>query len=246
MLRPNSLRILIAPALILTMVVAISCGGGEEKTVLMKYFNASKMRDNLTLANIATVGFDPEVQGQIQGFSVVTATEDKTTPLTLKQHQADLKAAQDAEEVFSKKKKEFQDANSDVIDRILKAESANKPLKGKDADLQKEWTKWRDETKTFATKVTEARKLLNAERPLVEISCQDPRNPVVITDYEGDLVTKDVTIEANVKAKDGTSVKKQFVFTLGRATLKGVVGKDGKAGDLNGRWVITKYVEVGK
>ena len=247
MFRPKSLRIFIAPVLILAVVAMIGCGGGgEEKTTLMKYFNASKMRDNLTLANIATVGFDPDTNGQVQSFSVVSTTPDVVTPLTLKQHQADLKAAQDAENEFSKKKKEFQDANSDAIDRILKAEGANKPLKGKDADLQKEWTKWRDETKVYAAKVSETRKALNAERPVVEISTQDQRNPLIVTDYDGDLVSKDVTIDAKVKAADGTSSAKQFVVTIQRATLKNVVGKDGKAADFVGRWVVTKYQEAGK
>lgn len=247
MLRPKSLRILIAPALILAIVAMIGCGGGgEEKTVLMKYFNASKMRDNLTLANIATVGFDPDTQGQVQSFSVVSSAPEQSVPLGLKTHQAELKAAQDADAEFSKKKKDYQDANTEAIDRILKAEAANKPLKGKDADIQKEWTKWRDETKEYATKVTEARKALNVDRPVVEISIQDPRNPVVVTDYEGEITTKDVTIDAKVKGKDGATAEKQFVVTLKRATLKGVVGKDGKAADLVGRWVITKYTEAGK
>jgi len=247
MFRPKSLRIFIAPALILAIVAMTGCGGGgEEKTTLMKYFNASKMRDNLTLANIATVGFDPETNGQVQTFSVISSTPAKTEPLTLKQHQADLKAAQDAETEFSKKKKEYQDANSEAIDRILKADGANKPLKGKDADIQKEWTKWRDDTKTHATKVSELRKLLNNDRPVVEISVQDQRNPVIVTDFDGELTTQDVTIDAKVKAPDGTSSQKQFVVTLQRATIKGVVGKDGKAADLVGRWVITKYQETGK
>jgi hypothetical protein len=247
MLRPNSLRVVIAPALILAIVAMIGCGGGgEESTTLRKYFNASKMGDNMTLANIATVGFDPKTDGQVQSFSVVSSTPDQTTPLTLKQHAADLKAAQDAENEFGKKKKEYQDANSDAIDRILKAEGQNKPLKGKDAEIQKEWTKWRDETKTYAAKVTEARKALNADRPVVEISTQDQRNPLIVTDYDGDLVSKDITIDAKVKTADGATVEKQLVVTIQRATLKNVVGKDGKAADYVGRWVITKHKEAGK
>jgi hypothetical protein len=247
MLRPNSLRVVIAPALIFAIVAMIGCGGGgEESTTLRKYFNASKMGDNMTLANIATVGFDPKTAGQVQSFSVVSSTPDQITPLTLKQHAADLKAAQDAESEFGKKKKEYQDANSDAIDRILKAEGQNKPLKGKDAEIQKEWTKWRDETKTYAAKVTEARKALNADRPVVEISTQDQRNPLIVTDYDGDLVSKDITIDAKVKTADGATVEKQLVVTIQRATLKNVVGKDGKEADFVGRWVITNHKEAGK
>jgi hypothetical protein len=247
MLRPNSLRVVIAPALILAIVAMIGCSGsGEESTTLRKYFNASKMGDNMTLANIATVGFDPKTDGQVQSFSVVSSTPDQVTPLTLKQHAADLKAAQDAESEFGKKKKEYQDANSDAIDRILKLEQGNKPVKGKDAEIQTAWNKWREETKTYAAKVTEARKALNVDRPVVEISVQDQRNPLIVTDYEGSLSTKDVTIDAKVKMPDNTVVSKQLVVTIERATLKNVVGKDGKAADYVGRWVITKHKEAGK
>lgn len=247
MLRPNSLRVVIAPVLVLAIVAMIGCGGsGEESTTLRKYFNASKMGDNMTLANIATVGFDPKTDGQVQSFSVVSSTPDQVRPLTLKQLAADLKAAQDAETEFGKKKKEYQDANSDAIDRILKAEAANKPLKGKDATIQTEWNKWREETKTYAAKVTEARKALNVDRPIVEISVLDQRNPIVVTDYDGELASKDVTIDAKVKMADNTVVEKQMVVTIQRATIKGVVGKDGKAADFVGRWVITKHVEAGK
>jgi hypothetical protein len=247
MLRPNSLRILIAPVLILAMVVMAGCGGsGEEKTTLKKYFNASKMRDNLTLANIATVGFDPTKDGQVQSFSVVSTAPDQVIPLTLKQHQIELKAAQDAESEFGKKKREFQDANGEAIERILKAEGKNQTLKGKDAQIQTEWTKWREETQTYAKKVSDIRKVLNEERPVVEISIQDTRNPVIVTDYEGEILSKDVTIDAKVKLPDGTTAEKQFVFTIQRATLNGVVGQDGKPGSLVGRWVITKFVEAGK
>jgi hypothetical protein len=247
MLRPNSLRVVIAPALILAIVAMIGCGGsGEESTTLRKYFNASKMGDNMTLANIATVVFDPKTDGQVQTFSVVSSTPDQATPLTLKQLAADLKAAQDADTEFSKKKKEYQDANGDTIDRILKLESTNKPVKGKDAEVQTAWNKWREETKTVAAKVTEARKSLNQELPVVNISTQDQRNPLIVTDYDGELVTKDVTIDAKVKMPDNTVVEKQLVVTIQRATLKNVVGKDGKAADYVGRWVITKHKEAGK
>jgi len=247
MLRPKSLRMVIAPVLILAFVAVIGCSSHtEENTVLRKYFNASKMRDNATLANITTSSFDPDKNGQVQGFSIVSVTPDQVTPLELKKHQAELKAAQDADAEFTKKKKEYQDANTEAIDRVLKAEAANKPLRGKDADIQKEWTKWRADTKEFAAKVTEARKALYEDRPVVEISVQDARNPVVVTEYEGEKVVKDVTIDAKIKGADGTSTQKQLVFTLQRATLKGVVGKDGNPGDLVGRWVITKFTEVGK
>jgi hypothetical protein len=84
MSRPNS-KWLILPALVLA-VVAVACGGGgDEKTLLNKYFMASKVADNMTLSNIATVAFDPKADGQMMSFSIVSVSEEKVTPLSIKQ-----------------------------------------------------------------------------------------------------------------------------------------------------------------
>ena len=52
---------------------------GEEKTLLKKYFMASKVSDNMTLSNIATVAFDPKTDGQMMSFSIVSVSEPKVT-----------------------------------------------------------------------------------------------------------------------------------------------------------------------
>jgi hypothetical protein len=230
MSRPNS-RWWIVPALMLA-VVAVACGGGEEKTLLNKYFMASKVSDNMTLSNIATVAFDPKADGQMMSFSIDSVSEEKITPLELKKRAADLKAAIDDEKAFTEKKKAFQDTNSDAIDRIIKAEGKNQPVKGKDAEIQKEWNTWREQTAEHAKKVSEVRKIVSQDQPIVEISCQDQRNPIDVTAYDGEIAAKDVTISGQVKTDAGTTAKK-YVFTLQRVTLKGVNGKD-----VVGRWVI--------
>ena len=129
MSRSKSRLWLMIPVLLLA-VVAVACGGGEEKTLLNKYFTASKMSDNMTLSNIATVAFDPKTDGQMQTFSVVSVAEPVVTPLEIKKHAADLKAASDEEKAFTDKKKVFQDANGDAIDRILKAEAEEPDAEG--------------------------------------------------------------------------------------------------------------------
>jgi hypothetical protein len=237
MARPNSNRWLLIPALLLA-VVAVACGGGEEKTLLSKYFTASKVADNMTLANIATVAFDPVADGQMQTFSIMSVSAEKVAPLELKAKAAELKAAVDDEKAFSVKMKAFQEANLDAIDRILKAEGKNQTLKGKDAELQKEWTKWREEARVHSKKVSEIRKVVAGAQPIVEISCQDQRNPIDVQAYEGEVASKDVTIEGRVKQEAGTATKK-YLFTLQRVILKGVNGKDNV-----GRWVITDRKNV--
>jgi hypothetical protein len=224
---------LIAPALVVAVVAAACGSSGEEYTLLNKYFMASRVADNMTLSNIATVAFDPKADGQVMSFKIVSVTPDKVVPLELKKHAADLKAASDEEKAFTEKKKAFQDANSEAIDRIIKAEGKNQTLKGKDAEIQKEWNKWREQTAEYAKKVSEVRKRVAEDQPIVEISCQDQRNPIDTTAYEGETVSKDVTIDGQVKTDAGTSAKK-FLFTLQRVTLKNVNGRD-----IVGRWVIT-------
>ena len=232
MSRPNS-KWLILPALALA-IFAVACGGGgEEKTLLNKYFMASKVSDNMTLSNIATVAFDPRTDGQMTSFDIVSVSEERVTPLTIKQDAEVLKAAVAEEKAFTEKKKAFQDANEEAVDRIIKAEGKSQPLKGKDAELQKEWNKWREETAVYAKRGSELRKKVSRDQPIIEISCQDQRNPIDTTAFDGEIASKDITIDGQVKTEAGTSAKK-YVFTLQRVTLKNVNGKD-----VVGRWVIT-------
>lgn len=235
MSRLNTRLLLVVPVLLLA-VIAVACGAGaEEKTLLNKYFMASKMADNLTLANIATVSFDPKADGQMVSFSVVSVSEPKITPLELKAHAAELQTVVAEEKAFTEKKTKYQDENTEAIDRILKAESKKKPVTGKDAEVKKEWDKFLEEQATIAKKLADARRKANAGRGLVEISVQDQRNPIDVTAFDGELRTKEVVIEGQVKPEGGTAATKKFAFTLTQAVLKNVNGKDRE-----GRWVITE------
>jgi len=42
------------------------------------------------------------------------------------------------------------------------------------------------------------------DQPIVEISCQDQRNPIDTTAYEGETAIKEVTIDGQVKTDAGT------------------------------------------
>jgi len=239
MTRLNTRLWLIVPVLLLA-VIAVACGGNaDEKTLFNKYFMASKMNDNLTLANIATVAFDPKADGQMQGFSIVSVSEPKSTPLELKARQADLQKVLDEEKAFTEKKKKFQDDNTEAVDRILKAESKKKPVTGKDAEVKKEWDKFKDEQSAISGKLSDARRKANAGRGLVEISVQDQRNPIDVTAFDGVINSKEVAIEGTVKAEGGATAPKKFLFTLQQAILKNVNGKDRE-----GRWVIVDRKDV--
>jgi hypothetical protein len=238
MARPNSKLWLIVPVLLLA-VIAVACGNADEKVLFQKYFIASKMADNLTLANIATVSFDPKTDGQMAGFSITSVTEPVKTPLQLKSLNAEMQKVAADEKAFSDKKMKFQDDHSTEIDKIVKLEQKNKPVTGKDAEIQKEWTKFRDEASAWSKKLSEARQKANVDRGLVEISVQDQRNPIDVAAFEGDLLSKTVILEGSVKAEGGTGVQKKFEFTMQQAILKNVNGKDRE-----GRWVITGKKEL--
>jgi hypothetical protein len=233
--RRNILSWLPAVVVLTAAVLASACSSaGEEQQLLKKFFDASRMRDNTTLNNIAAVAFRPQEEGTIQSFSIVSVTPETRRTLRIKELNAAFDAAKKEDDEFTKNKKEYQDKNIEAIDRALKAERENKPLRGNDAEVQKQWTKWREETQAVSKKVSEARKAAADEQTIAALSVYDARNPVNVADYDGDLASKDVTIAAQAKAPDGQTSDKQLVVTLQRAELKNAAGEA-----RNGRWVIT-------
>ncbi|MFB3854792.1 MAG: hypothetical protein ACE148_13330 [Vicinamibacterales bacterium] len=228
---------LLAPMFLALVVTTLGCGGSSEEPLVRRFFAASRMGDNVTLANIATVVFDPKRDGQVESMSFVSETEEQVQPLELKARAEAFRAAQAEEQAFTNKKREYQDANAEAIKRVLDAEATNKKLNPKDAAIQAEWTKWRTETQQMAKKVSEARARMNENRDVVEVSMQDPQHPIDVTLYEGVLATKEMTVSARVRTPGGEAVQKTLTLTLQQARLKG------DAGDLVGNWVITKIRE---
>jgi hypothetical protein len=231
--RPTSLLLLlfILPALLATG----ACGGSEEQALLSKYFQASRMRDNTTLANIATVSFSPTENGIVQGFDVVTLGEEQKVALKLRELKAAEEEARKADEAFNKEKRAYQDANLEAIERVLKAERENTKLRGKDLEVQTAWTKWRTDSQEYAGKLAAARQALAAERGVAEISVFDARNAVDPTQFDGDLITRDMVVKAKVKKGEADPVEEDLHVRFQRVDLRN--GPEGKAAQ--GRWVIT-------
>jgi hypothetical protein len=225
--------VLRAPALAILALTAVACGGAPEDAQIRQFFRASQLRDSQTLANFAAVTFDPQKDGVVTDFDIVSVSEERRAPLRIKELAKAYDDARAAEQDFSKKKKEYQDANLDAIDRVLKAESANRTLRGADATVQAAWRKWRDETAQYARRVAETRNELNNARPIATLSLDNPRSPVDPALVDGEMVSKDVNINAQVRQPDGQVVPRSMVVTMSR-----VVGKSDSK-DVTGRWVIT-------
>ncbi len=226
------------PLLVILAFSAAGCAGSEHDQMIRRFFQASSMGDNITLGNIATVTFDPTRDGKAQNVSFVSETPARTRDLKLKDLDKVFKGAQAAEIEFSKNMKEYQDKNLEAINRVLKVEQAGKgKAAGKDAAVQTAWTKWRDEQSVYQKKVSEARKVLQGERKVADLSLPDKD----VTAFDATEFTKEVTVTANVRTADNQSSSKTLVLTLQRVVLKDSTGKP-----IEGKWMITGLKEAAK
>jgi len=235
MFRPRVRLYFLAPMLFMSAILTGACGASHpEQQPLQQFFRASGMRDDQTLANFAVVTFDPKTDGQVTGFTIVNVSQPVVTPLKIKDLNKAVEDAQAADKEFNDRKKAYQDSHVDALKRVLDAERTRKKLSGADASVQAEWTKWRDESGASSKKVSEARSQLSSARPIAELSISTPNGPTPdLTNVDGQMESKDVAIDATVKAPSASTSKKQLVVTLQRAVIKT------PQGDKNGKWIIT-------
>jgi hypothetical protein len=213
-------------------LLAAACSSGGEQQILSKFFDANRLRDQTTLGTFATVQFDRDKDGTVDRFTVVSVSEPRRTPLKLRERAKAYQEAKAADDEFGKRIKAYQDENKEAISRVRSAEAKKAKVGGKDVAVQAAWAKWREDMKVSSGKLSESRKLLAAERRAAEVSTYDARRPINIEEYDGELVSKDVTIDAQVRKGDQTSTQR-MVVTMERAELKG------PKGERVGRWIIT-------
>jgi hypothetical protein len=236
MFRPKtSVYLLASMVLAAAALSACSSPNASEENLVRQFFRASGLRDNQTLANFATVSFDPKTEGTVADFEVTSVSPERTEPLRVIELSKAVTEAEAANKAFNEKKKTYQDANMEAIDRVLKAESASRKLTGKDAQIQAEWTKWRDDTGVEAKKLSAARQELSASRPIAEMSLMaNAGSPTpTVEELNGVLVSKDISVRATVRGADGATSEKNYVMTAQRAVVKN------EKGERTGKWVIT-------
>ena len=66
-------------------------------------------------------------------FEITAVSPERTEPLRVIELSRAVTEAEAANKAFNDKKKTYQDANAEAIDRVLKAESAGRKLTGRDA-----------------------------------------------------------------------------------------------------------------
>ena len=225
-------------SLLVTLVLALGgvlagCGGGgEEQALISSFFRASRFNDRPTLSGISMVAFSPQEDGTVGSFDVENVAEEQRRPLRMRELSEALQEVRRAQQEFADGMKMYQDENSEAVIRVLEAERADEDVGRRDRDVQEEWTRYRDESQQHSRAVSDAESELNAESSVPEVSAYDPNNPIAVRGLEGELVTKEVTISAEVD-RDGSSENRTMVITLQMVEL------DGPDGPIQGRWIIT-------
>ena len=190
------------------------------------------MNDRATLGNIAMVAFNPREDGTVSTFSVDTVEEEQSRPLRIKAlHQA-LLEAQQAEDEFTAEKVTYQGEHFDAINRVLAVERDGEDVVRRDIEVQVAWTDWRNRTIEHAKRVSHALAELTREQNATSLSLFEPSNPLDLTQYDGELWTKDVSITATVDL-NGIENTQAMVIRLQKAVL---IGSDDAT--IEGRWVI--------
>jgi hypothetical protein len=221
----------------LTAVILAGCSGAAEQPILNQLFTASRLRDNTTLNGFSMVALDPVTQGSVTTFSIVSVSPEARKPLTLKTLARAYDDAKAEDAAFNKRHDDYEQQHMEEVTRIARA-GRDAKLKGGDADVQAAWFKMLDEGRDISRKVSDAKRRLATESVVIDMSVSDPRNPIDVTKYDGDLVTKEVTVDAQLRTPAGTTVPKTYLVTMQRAVLKG-----GPKGDITGRWIVTGLKE---
>jgi hypothetical protein len=236
-----------SPVVLLTLVVmslgmfdAACTAAPPEQQLLINFFRAARVHDNTTLGNIAAVTFNPRTEGTVEDFAIVSVGPEQRRPAQIRELIDDEAKAREEEAAFSRRQSEFQTANRDAISRVAKAESANQPVRGADAAVQASLTKWRAEQAQHSRRLSDARTRLTRERGQVVGSLTPPGQPEVdVANMGVELVSKEVTVTAQVRIPEGQTVPRTLVFTFQRAL--GTSGGETR----QGRWIITGLQQQG-
>ena len=217
------------------MMSGIACSVPPEEKIVRDFFRASRLRDYAALGNFATATFDPQSDGQVQNLKVISVSPERSTPYPIKQYAKAFDDAKAADDSFTRDKNDYQRVNLDAIKRVVNAEVTKKPLDKKDVPIKDSWERLRDDSAKHAKTVSDARVELNRVKGLAELSLSRPNGPTPdVTKFDGNLVQKDVTIDATVAPPQGPPAQKTLTVTIERCVGKGADGKD-----VTGRWIVT-------
>jgi hypothetical protein len=210
----------------------ISCSRPPEQQFLTQFFRAARSRDNTTVGRMSAVEVDPRTQGSVDDFEITNIGNETRTPLSFKPlFEAEAKAREE-EKAFLKTKIEYQNANIKAIEEVLKLEA--QPDAKFSPALQKvkaEWDKWRAEIAAHAKATNSASLAIKQATGLAEASLTQPGQPPLdARTFQGETISKDVVVNADVRTPDGQTTQKTLTITISRVA----------GGGREGRPIITK------
>ncbi len=216
----SKVRATVAIALVIAplALLAAACSRPQEQQFLNQFFRAARARDNATLAMMSAVEFSPRNQGEVTDFEITTVSEERRTPLDFQTLIAAERKAVAEEADFRKRKLEYQNANLPALEQIVKLER-DPAAKMTPAQLKMkgEWDKWRTDTNMFQKATATARAAVTAQTGTAEASLTQPGQPAFSPDkFQGELISKDVTVNAQVRGPDGQVAPKTLVITIQR------------------------------
>ena len=209
-------------------------GGGEEDQLVRAFFQASRFNDRSTVGNMSMVFFPPEDEGIASSPSIDSMQEEQRVPLRMQELGEALVDARQAEEDFREEKKMYQDENEETITRVIEAQRAEEDVAGDDEEVQEMWGNLVEEERSYAQAVSDATVALNRAVQIANASVFDPSNPIDVTTYDGDVITKDLTVTASIE-KDGSSSDRTMTLTLQQVEIRG----GGSDELVASRWIIT-------
>lgn len=209
-------------------------GGGEEDQLVRAFFQASRFNDRSTVGNMSMVFFPPDEEGIASSPSIDSMQEEQRVPLRMQELGEALVDARQAEEDFREEKKMYQDENEEAITRVIEAERAEEDVAGADEEIQEMWSNLVDEERSYAQAVSDATVDLNRAVQIANASVFDPSNPIDVTAYDGDVITKDLTVTASIE-KDGSSSDRTMTLTIQQVEIRG----GGSDELVASRWIIT-------
>lgn len=240
MARNRRSGLVFAAAVLPVVMTAVACSRPPEQQFLTQFFRAAKARDNTTLAMMSAVTLDPREKGSVEDFSITSVSPEARTPLDLKTLLQAEREARAAEAEFAKRKMEYQTANLPMIEQVVKLERdpAARMTAAQQA-VKAAWDKWRADSTTFTRAVSAARTaVVNATGP-AEASLTQPGQPDFDpAAFEGEMVTKDVVLDAQIRNPQGQTTPAALTVTMTRAV--GTLGGQAR----EGRWIITKIAGV--
>jgi hypothetical protein len=226
-------KVVAAALLVIPSVLfVIGCSRPPEQQFLNQFFRAARGRDNTTAGRMSAVMIDPRTQGSVEDFSIESISEETRTPLTFKPlFEAEQKAIEE-EKAFLKTKIEYQNANIKAIEEVLKLEEQpDAKFTPAQQKIKAEWDKWREGIASHARTTSAATAAIKRSTGVAEASLTQPGQPALDPrTFEGETISKDVTVKADFKTPEGATTEKTLVITLERVA----------GGGREGRPIITK------